>query len=232
MSLQVYKYSGSNSTEELIGEARNCDLSSSFAIAIANCTGFSVKLVGKTCEESKLSSTAITTFYYSTKIVSESRFDDCQRSSCGDAACFSLSNIRMGYRCYCKKWYNGSCIPTPQATTKNVNTCNCPPTNFLGEICYLDGHRNISHSDSPKTTNVIIQTPTPFATARSVTATKPSASPLKVESGGSSVSIAPIAAGLAGAIVIILVVVVIIILYRRRLKQSESSQQASESRTS
>ena len=74
MSLQVYKYSGSNSTEELIGEARNCDLSSSFAIAIANCTGFSVKLVGKTCEESKLSSTAITTFYYSTKIVSESRF--------------------------------------------------------------------------------------------------------------------------------------------------------------
>ena len=123
------------------------------------------------------------------------------------------------------------CI-APQATTKNVNTCNCPPTNFLGEICYLDGHRNISHSDSPKTTNVIIQTPTPFATARSVTATKPSASPLKVESGGSSVSIAPIAAGLAGAIVIILVVVVIIILYRRRLKQSESSQQASESRTS
>ena len=123
------------------------------------------------------------------------------------------------------------CI-APQATTKNVNTCNCPPKNFLGEICYLDGHHNITQSDSPKTTNGIVQTPSPFATARSVTATKPSASTSKGESGGSSVPIAAIAAGLAGAIVIILVVVVIIILYRRRLKQSESSRQASESRTS
>ena len=74
MSLQIYKYSGSNSTEEFIGEARNCAPSTAFAIAIANCTGFSVKLVGKTCEESKLSSTVITTFYYSTRMVSESRF--------------------------------------------------------------------------------------------------------------------------------------------------------------
>ena len=129
MSLQVYKYSGN--TEEFIVEATNCLPSSAFAIAIANCTGFRVRLVGETCEESKLSSSYAITFYYSTKMVSESRLgvvmcstiykpilllmlfaDDCQNLSCGSASCFSLSNIHtMGYRCYCKKWYNGSCVP-------------------------------------------------------------------------------------------------------------------------
>ena len=128
MLLQVYKYSGN--TEEFIGEATNCFLSSVFAIAIANCTGFSVRLVGETYKETKLSITVVTTFYFSTKMVSESRLgmvmystiyktillltlfeDDCQPSSCGNSLCFSLSNIHtMGYRCYCKKWYRGSFV--------------------------------------------------------------------------------------------------------------------------
>ena len=136
MLLQVNKYSGS--TEELIGEAMNssCDR---FAIGIANCTGFSVRLVGETCEGSKLPSTFVTTFYYSTKMVSESPLgmvmcstiyktillmmlfaDGCQRSSCGNASFFSLSNIHtMGYRCYCKD-YSGSCVGS------------CVPGNYIG----------------------------------------------------------------------------------------------------
>ncbi|XP_062499876.1 uncharacterized protein LOC134177148 [Corticium candelabrum] len=155
MLLQVNKYSGS--TEELIGEAMNssCDR---FAIGIANCTGFSVRLVGETCEGSKLPSTFVTTFYYSTKMVSESPLDGCQRSSCGKASFFSLSNIHtMGYRCYCKDYDGscvGSCVPAFQGATNITNACNCPPPpiEFLGEICYLGGHHNIIQLDSPKTT--------------------------------------------------------------------------------
>ena len=189
MLLQVYKYSGN--TEEFIGEATNCFPSSVFAIAIANCTGFSVRFVDETCEESKLSSTVVTTFYYSTRMVSESRLgmvicftiyisilllmlfaDDCQRSSCGNASCFSLANIHtMGYRCYCKKWSRESCVPgnyiglfmhcgvflayslciASQDATNMVTACKCPPKNFLGEICYLGGHHNVTQLNSPKT---------------------------------------------------------------------------------